>query len=291
MTEHVEPHDGFSADGHLTDESLAILADSRLADVEASAAERISQEDQREHLALCGPCQQAFAASARALEALRDPAALQQPPADLWDRIAAEINEDAAEDQQDEPMASVHQLQPRKPALSRRWIPLAAAAAGALIGGAVVAGILSQGEAQDGAGNQAGELPAQEPGEDPGSSAGEQTPTLLGGATLTPVAADDFSGSAEMVQTQEGSLELTVEVSAAPNPDEGYFEVWLRDEAGTRLLSLGAVTSTDSTTFTVPAGVDLSQYPVVDVSHEHFDGDPSHSGTTLAAGPMEAAES
>jgi hypothetical protein len=116
-------------------------------------------------------------------------------------------------------------------------------------------------------------------------------PTFLGAASLEPVAAEDFSGRAEMVETEEGLLELTVEVSAAPDPEAGYFEVWLRNEDGSRLQSLGVVTGTESTTFQVPEGLDLSEYPVVDVSHEHFDGDPGHSGTTLAAGPMEPADS
>ena len=60
---------------------------------------------------------------------------------------------------------------------------------------------------------------------------------------------------------------------------------WIRDEAASRMISLGTVTRQD-TTLTVPEGVDLASYPVLDVSHEHFDGDPSHSTLSLWVGEM-----
>lgn len=312
MTEQPSPRDGFTANGHLTDEHLAILADPRLAAADDADADHghpdITAEPlgaaQREHLALCAPCRAAFEATERALQALRDPAAILEPPAELWDRIAAEIaaspdqTPDQTRDQTSERRrgeATVTSLNPQdrrrdrrrdrrsdsrrrsapghggERSRSRLWIPLAAAAAGAVLGGAAVAALLGQEDATQ------AEPPVAEP-------------TVLGDATLEPVAAEDFTGRAEMIETEAGDLELTIEISAAPDPEAGYFEVWLRDEDGTQLISLGAATA-GSTTFTVPAGIDLSQYPVVDVSHEHFDGDPSHSGTTLAAGPMEDLES
>ncbi|GAA1149842.1 anti-sigma factor [Nesterenkonia lutea] len=297
MTEQLPPIERSGADEHLSEESLAVLADARLAaggpaavgqpaftdasDPSSPAAHqaglsRSEMSRAHEHLALCASCRAALAATERAVEALRDPVDLLEPPAGLWDRIAAEMA--VPEQENDRPMASVHQLRPRREQTRhRRWVPLAAAAAGVLIGGAAVAGILGRSGTDDG------------PGEDdlPPVAA----PTVLGDATLEPVEVEDFSGRAEMVETEEGILELTVEVSAAPDPEAGYFEVWLRDEDGTRLQSLGVVTGTDSTTFQVPAGLDLSEYPVVDVSHEHFDGDPGHSGTTLAAGAMETPDS
>ena len=311
MTEQPSPRDGFAANGHLTDEHLAILADPRLsapggADADPADADPAHPEiatdplgaAQREHLALCAPCRAAFEATERALQALRDPAEILEPPAELWDRIAAEIaaSPDQAPDQTRDQTserrrgeATVTSLNPQdrrrdrrsdsrrgsthgqERSRSRLWIPLAAAAAGAVLGGAAVAALLGQEDATQ------AEPPVAEP-------------TVLGDATLEPVAADDFTGRAEMIETEAGDLELTIEISAAPDPEAGYFEVWLRDEDGTQLISLGAATA-GSTTLTVPAGIDLSQYPVVDVSHEHFDGDPSHSGTTLAAGPMQDLES
>ncbi|MGJ9424965.1 anti-sigma factor [Nesterenkonia halotolerans] len=287
MTDQFSPNERSDSAAHLSDHELAMLADPRLAEAEGAAAPptetRLTETQQ--HLALCAPCRDALAATERALNALRDPVNMLEPPAGLWDRIAAEIAETpAASDTtpaSDSPaatpqrVAGVHPLPVRsQPSRNRRWVPLAAAAAGLLIGGAAVAGVLGQGNEE--------ETPAE-------PSVAE--PTLLGDASLEPVAAEDFSGRAEMVETDDGQLELTVEVSEAPDPEAGYFEVWLRNEDGSRLQSLGVVTGTESTTFQVPEGLDLSEYPVVDVSHEHFDGDPGHSGTTLAAGPMEPADS
>lgn len=300
MTERLPEWNGSGTDGHLTDEQLAILADPRLGPPEP-AADQIQARlhaAQREHLAQCAPCRAAFEATERALQALRDPAALHEPPAELWDRIAAEIaatpdrvtdggflrgdstHSDVTGDE--DRRAPVSELRPRSRRRGSRqasersarrapvWVPLAAAAAGAVLGAAAVAAVLGQGDAE-----------VQPPA---------AVPTIVGDATLEPVAAEDFTGRAEMIETAGGDLELTVEISTAPDPESGYFEVWLRDAEGTQLISLGSATG-ESTTFTVPAGIDLSQYPVVDVSHEHFDGDPTHSGTTLAEGPMEVFDS
>jgi hypothetical protein len=39
--------------------------------------------------------------------------------------------------------------------------------------------------------------------------------------------------------------------------------------------------------FDLPDGLDLTQFPVVDVSEEHFDGDPAHSGDSVVRGPLD----
>ena len=39
-------------------------------------------------------------------------------------------------------------------------------------------------------------------------------------------------------------------------------------------------------TFPLPAGVDLSEYSVVDVSREPSDGDPAHSGDSIVRGAL-----
>lgn len=113
-------------------------------------------------------------------------------------------------------------------------------------------------------------------------------PVVLGEAQLEPVAYSDLTGQAELVRHADGSMELILDVSSTPDPSDGYLEVWLRDQDATRLISLGTVAST-TTRIMVPEGLDLEQFPVVDVSHEHYDGDPSRSGATLAAGPLHLA--
>ena len=296
MTDKPTPADGFT-DGHLTDEAFAEVAGTAYsADESAQTVAMASHYES--HLAQCAHCRAELEATERVIAALQAPVSLQQPPPSLWDHISAGLENDdgatiahpefsrggstpgsapdparrGADGGEDEP-APVHQLdqhrdQQRQNRRAPWWGVFAAAAAGAVIGGAAIAGILGQ------------DTEEQEP-----PAAGSP----VGGATLEPVEADEFSGQAEMVAMEDGSMELTLEIVSAPDPAEGYFEVWLRDEEANQLISLGAVTA-DSTTLQVPAGIDLSQYPVVDVSHEHFDGDPGHSGITLAAGPMEGEE-
>lgn len=274
MTEEFPTGHGSAAERHLSEEILADLAYAALIG-EAADDQSATHDGHAEHLIFCTDCREALAANTRILRALQNPVALEEPPPELWDRIAAELDAPSEQVEADPdvehaaaPDSTVHYLQPRKTV--RWWVPVAAAAAGLLIGGAAVAGILLGQDAET----------------EPPPVA---TPTVIGEATLEPVAADDFSGEASMVETEQGTMEITVEITSAPEASEGYFELWLRDEDASRLHSLGAV-SPGTTTIEVPTGIDLGEYPVVDVSHEHFDGDPGHGGVTLAAGAMEQSD-
>jgi hypothetical protein len=39
--------------------------------------------------------------------------------------------------------------------------------------------------------------------------------------------------------------------------------------------------------FVIPTGLDLAEYPIVDVSREPFDGDPAHSSDSIARGTLD----
>ena len=41
-------------------------------------------------------------------------------------------------------------------------------------------------------------------------------------------------------------------------------------------------------TFELPADLDLGEFPIVDVSVEPLDGDPTHSGVSVARGELES---
>ncbi|TLP96074.1 anti-sigma factor [Nesterenkonia salmonea] len=276
MTEEFPTGHGSAAERHLSDEILADLAYAAILG-ETAGEQSVTHAGHAEHLIFCTACREALDANTRVLRALQNPVDLEEPPPELWDRIAAELDADSSPDEAGaEPgveraadsASTVHYLPSRKTV--RWWVPMAAAAAGLLIGGAAVAGVLL----------------GLEDEEEPPPVA---TTTVIGEATLEPVAADEFSGEASMVETEQGTMEITVEITSAPEATEGYFELWLRDEDASRLHSLGAV-SPGTTTIEVPTGIDLGEYPVVDVSHEHFDGDPGHGGVTLAAGAMEQSD-
>jgi len=108
-------------------------------------------------------------------------------------------------------------------------------------------------------------------------------PQELAAARLSPLAQHSAAGSAKVVAAADGSRSLYV--SLDKDEAKGYQEVWLIAPDLSKLVSLG-VMNTTSGTFQVPAGLDLSQYPVVDVSDEPMDGNPAHSSVSIARGTL-----
>lgn len=108
-------------------------------------------------------------------------------------------------------------------------------------------------------------------------------PRELAAAQLAPLAQYSAAGSAKVVAAADGSRSL--EVSLDKDEAKGYQEVWLIAPDLSKLVSLGVMNST-SGTFQVPAGLDISQYPLVDVSDEPMDGNPAHSTVSIARGTL-----
>jgi hypothetical protein len=262
-----------TAERHLSAEDLASIATGQTPGAEVAT-----------HLRHCTDCSQGLARTERVVSALVEPVTLHEPPASVWAGIEQELGlqqgpdagpgtpagpapgrpggggEGAGGSGDDGTVAFLPRPQ------RRRWPVITAAAAAGLVVGAmgvaVVAGLLTPRDGGEGSPTE---------------------PVAVGEAILAPVTDRQVEGRAEMVSEPDGVLRLTVDVSELPS--QGYYEVWLRDDQASRLISLGTV-SGQSTTLPVPSGVDLDRFPVVDVSQEDFDGDPSHSGVTLAAGAM-----
>lgn len=91
-------------------------------------------------------------------------------------------------------------------------------------------------------------------------------------------------GEAKVVSTGNGR-ELAVDVSRLAGTD-GFYEVWLIDRGVKKMIPLGILHG-DRGEFAIPPGVDLGQYPIVDVSAEPLDGNPQHSGKSLLRGTIE----
>jgi anti-sigma-K factor RskA len=135
-----------------------------------------------------------------------------------------------------------------------RWaVPLAIAAGIAVIAGVVVLG-----------------------GDDP------DDPVVVATATLDPLAGSG-SGTAELLDT-DGHLQLRVETDELDAGD-GFLEVWVIDTGVERLVSLGPVRADGL--YDLPAGLDPRDFPIVDVSVEPIDGNPTHSGDSLLRGQLE----
>jgi hypothetical protein len=249
---------------HCTPEQLAL----------AALSEPLPPED-AEHLASCERCRAEVASLRRGVEALAVPQLAAPgpgvpPPPGVWDAIAAATGVSSAPRAEATatppaaapaapappagPDADVIRLRPRR----RSWLILgvAAAVAGAAVGAGAVA--LLQ---RDDAG------------------------TPVAAATLDPLEGQDASGEAEVVE-RNGQRLLEVQLSA-PELDGAYYEVWLLQPSVEGLVPLG-VAQPGTATFEIPAGLDLTEYPLVDVSVEPLDGDPAHSGDSVVRGELDA---
>jgi hypothetical protein len=158
--------------------------------------------------------------------------------------------------------ATVVPLRPRRRPLL--GVAAVAAAAGALVGGGLVWAAVDSG----------------------GQPVGVQQ-QLVAQAVLDPLS-DDVAqpGQAEVLDTPDGQV-IRVDATGLP-PRDGFYEVWLIDEGVTKLLALGALPAGSVGTFTVPPGVSIEDFPLVDISLEPLDGDPTHSKQSLMRGVLEA---
>ena len=109
-------------------------------------------------------------------------------------------------------------------------------------------------------------------------------PVLLAEARLDPYPGWDATGRASVKKTADGHREVVLDVSGA-NGDTDLREVWLIKADASGLISIGLLDG-ESGRFLIPDGVDLSQYPLVDVSAEPDDGDPQHSGDSILRGEL-----
>ncbi|MFB0835050.1 anti-sigma factor [Arthrobacter halodurans] len=246
---------------HLDDDRLALLA---------VDGDRALDPESALHLAGCDRCQGEASAFLDLGAAVRAGEELVPPAPAVWDRIEAELGEELRPAAAEPPAAPASGVVPleRRDRRDRRdpWprrIAFAAAASFAL-GVAATAGVVS--------------LLDRDAGDDAPRADVVQT------ASLEPLPGWDAAGAAR-VESVEGQLRLVVDL---PESDvDGYREVWLLDREVTSLLSLGTMSGSEAS-FVLPAGLDLDKYAVVDVSSEPFDGDPAHSGDSIARGELQA---
>jgi hypothetical protein len=262
---------------HLSEESLALLALGEAGDPQT-----------REHLAACPECATELEALGHVVRAARaQPPAPAAPGPGVWAAVHAELGltdavaadplagsgngarqpaEDAAggghpatADDGRRGGATVLDLASRR----RRGVPYplaaAAAAAALLVGGLSVWGAQRL-------------VP-------------EPEPTVLASAELEPLAGYTARGSAEVDEGPDGTRRLVVRTD--PADVDGFKEVWLLAPDARRMVSLGVMAG-DEAVFVLPANLDVGEFPVVDVSNEPIDGDPTHSGDSIVRGALEA---
>jgi hypothetical protein len=103
--------------------------------------------------------------------------------------------------------------------------------------------------------------------------------TVLRGLPLAPAAA----GDATVIQTAAGR-KLEVDVRRL-GKTSGFYEVWLINSTVTRMVSVGVLEGSEGQ-FTVPDGVDLAQFPLVDISIQGFEDTGQHSGKSVLRGEL-----
>ncbi len=214
-----------------------------------------------EHAAACTDC-------AAEVEAFRDimkrlpPAAgeqLVEPPKRVWDYIEAETSlaAGAPRDMGGDPPAGaapVDELARRRRGVNPWLVGVAAATAGVVLG--------------------AVGMSALRPG-------GAPETTLVAQAGLADLATETEAGEARVERRADGTEVLVVDTSYTEA--DGALEVWLIDTEVQGMVSLGFLTA-DHGEFEIPAGYDVSAFPIVDISVEPADGDPTHSGNSITRG-------
>lgn len=272
---------------HLDPEQLALIA----------LGEPVASPDEREHLSSCPVCAADVTELTHAAGVARstmDDLELEAPPARVWGRIADELglaagvgpdaeagvagvdpagagsgsaasaSDVAAQTVTDaETAAAASVPSSSRPRRSRRghrgWWALAASVALVLvIGGGVWFGL------------------------------GSLAPTSIASASLAAFPDHPKAiGSAEVDESRDGTRTLTVTLKGASSSAD-YREVWLIRNDGGALISLGVLDGSKGS-FAIPAGVDLSEYDLVDISFEPVDGNPAHSGDSIVRGQLSFA--
>ena len=238
---------------HVDDDVLALLA----------LGEQVGTAADRAHVQECELCADEVAALAEVVGLARgEDAELVAPGPQVWERISAELALGGAGAAEPAPVetapADVVPLAPRRRPRSWGWIA-GAAAAGVLIGGVGVAWALNR---------------------------DDRATDVVATATLEPLPGWSAAGSASVETTRDGTRVLVVDVEDG-TPTSGFREVWLLTPDAKGLVSVGTLDGS-SGRFDLPAGLDLTEFPVVDVSQEPFDGNPAHSGDSIVRGALRA---
>ena len=253
---------------HVSDDVLAAIA---LGDLDVDPADR-------DHVDSCPMCSEELAELVQVHGLLREEVGMRgahrvEPGPELWERIAAEARDDgAAESVQPaepvqpgrEPAEPVPSLAARRAAKASRqsgrsWWLVAAAAACVLLGVLVGRAVWAPG--------------------------GTTLPVVASVPLTTLDASKQQEGTAQLLGGQGGQgQELKVDTRPM-SPGSGYVEVWLINQDGKRMVSLG-ILSGDQATFPVPPDAISQGYTIVDLSNEQFDDRPQHSGDSIMRGTL-----
>ena len=214
-------------------------------------------ESVRSHLESCPDCS-ALLAELVDVRRLAGAEPLVPAPARVRDAVLAEVRADH--------LAQPVPLPARAPRRAPRRVPARVAGLAATV--ALVAGL------------GIGRLTVAEP-EPPGT---DGQGAVVAAADLIALDSEAPRGEARAVRSDD-SITLRVRARSLGD-DDGFHEVWLINVDGTRMVALGVLAEGDVGEFAVPRGLLDEGYRIVDISVEPDDGDPTHSGVSLARGEL-----
>lgn len=205
------------------------------------------------HMQQCPRCQSrvdqlaAVVATTRSLTDNDRPVA---PPASVWSGITSELG-------LADPPSNVVSLD-RARGRRRTWVFAAAAAVvGIALGSVVTVGVQQSGTQAN----------------------------LVAQASLDPIEDSGYQGTAS-VETVDGQAVLVVSVPELPALSGEYYEVWMATPDAATMVAIGTLNPGQEGRFVLPAGMDTTSFPVVDVSVEAFDGDAGHSAKSVVRGQL-----
>lgn len=210
------------------------------------------------HLAACSLCQSrldqlsAVVSTARSITPDDRPLT---PPDSVWQAIVAEIH---AEDAPPATVTSIDAARSRRRGLLF-LVAGAAAAVGLVFGGLATAALMD----------------------------GPDSSEVVASADLGPIGDSGFTGTAVIRQGDQGAV-LNIDVPGLPQVDDGYYEVWMATPDTQTMVAIGTLSPGQQATLALPAGMAVGDFPVVDVSVEHFDGDTGHSAVSVVRGQLQA---
>jgi hypothetical protein len=222
-----------------------------------------------DHVRTCPQCRTELARLTQVVDVARQagPERLDQPPPQLWDRIAAAVASDPPATNGDAPAPApvpAHDNGTR-PRLRRPRRPLAVAlaglAAGLIIGIGATLGLV-----------HLTSTPA---------------PRVIAQIELAPLPQfPQWRGAAGTAVMQATTSQPVIVVTLRAPQRPGFYEVWLLARNGVSMISLGDLNASHTGTFTVPPGTDLRNYSRVDVSLQPFDGSTVHVKDSVVRGSL-----
>ncbi|WP_162799130.1 anti-sigma factor [Nocardioides sp. 616] len=117
----------------------------------------------------------------------------------------------------------------------------------------------------------------------------DETPpaaSVVGTAELASLDERAAARGQAQVRRHDDRVVLHVDAQELGDPD-GIREVWLINLDGSRMVSLGLLARGEAGDFEFPEKLLDEGYRIVDISAEPDDGDPVHSGESLARGTLE----